>query len=252
MAEPFELSSASRGRLGQLLRGRRAETFCAIEDLFAQAPRLRDVGPDVIWGVCAARGVDMRRRFAAERRQLYRRFLAHCFADKALSEEETADLQHLRALLHLGQDEVGRIHDEVARQVYGQAVEEALADLQLLPEEEAFLRRLREELQLPEAEAAKLYAERAWRARGRVLTEATSRDRDFVEHRPAAGEFTGRSTRSLEEAVSDALDKAHKLVPNLHWFEVVHTAGHVERGGVKGWHVVVRAGLSEEDLTAGA
>ena len=73
-----------------------------------------------------------------------------------------------------------------------------------------------------------------------------------MEHRPAAGEFTGLSTTSIEDAVSDALAKATRLVPNLHWFEVVHTAGHVQEGGVQGWHVVVRAGLSEEDLTAGA
>jgi len=53
-------------------------------------------------------------------------------------------------------------------------------------------------------------------------------------------------------AVADALGKAARLVPNLHWFEVVHTAGHVQDGSVDGWHVVVRAGLSEEDLMAGA
>ncbi len=252
MADPFQMTPRQGSRLGQLLRGRRAETFASIEDLFAQAPRLRDVRPDVVWGVCATHGVDMKRRYATERQQLYRRYLEHCFRDKALSEEETADLQHLRAILHLRREEVTRIHDDVARQVYGQAVEEALVDMRLDPEEETFLRRLREELQLPEQEAARLYAERAWQARGRVLTKATSRDQDFVEHRPSAGEFTGRSDTSVEDAVADALQRAALVVPKLHWFEVVHMAGHVEEGRLTGWHVVVRAGLAAEDLTTGA
>ena len=247
MADPFERNQAPGRRLGGLLRGRRAEVFAAIEDLLAQAPHVRDVGPDVVWGVCAARGVDLRRRYAAERARFYQRYLEHCFADKTLTDVETAELMHLRTMMHLGPDDVAKVHDAVARQVYGEALDKVLEDLEVDPDENAFLRALREELQLPDAEAERLFTERQWVARNRAFTEATARDERFVEHRPSAGEFVGRSAESLDAAIQDGLAKAVKGIPRLQWFEVTSTSGYVEDGQVTGWHVVLTAGVAPED-----
>ena len=45
-------------------------------------------------------------------------------------------------------------------------------------------------------------------ARDRALSQATSHDPYFVKRRAPAGQFVGRSTSSLEEAIDDALSKA--------------------------------------------
>jgi flavin-binding protein dodecin len=83
-------------------------------------------------------------------------------------------------------------------------------------------------------------------ARDDVLRKASSRDHLFLKHRAPAGDFTGRSSTTIEEAVAEALGKATVAIPSLHWFELTHIAGYVERGQTKGWHVILRAGVSPD------
>ena len=45
-------------------------------------------------------------------------------------------------------------------------------------------------------------------------------------------ELTGSSTKSSDDAVRVALEKASKTLRNLHWFEVTGTRGQVEDGKV--------------------
>jgi flavin-binding protein dodecin len=221
-------------------------TFEAIEDLFARAEGVRDVGAEAIRGVCEDLGVDLRQKYLSDRKHLYRRYLAYCLEDQELSEQENADLEHLRRLLHLAMDDVVAVHDEVAREVYGKAIQEVLADLKLDPEEEVFLRRLRGELHLPEKVAAKLLTEGERSARDRALSKASSRDHLFLSQHAPAGEFTGRSATTIEDAVAEALAKATVAIPSLHWFELRHIAGYVEEGRARGWHVILQAGVPPE------
>jgi flavin-binding protein dodecin len=246
VAGPFRRGSPKSG-FGRALRSKRAATFEAIENLLAVSDSVREVGPGAVAQVGDAHGVDLSRRFASDRRHLYRRYLAYCLEDKVLSEEENADLQHLRTLLHLEEGDVAAVHDEVAREVYGKAIQEVLADLEIDAEEEAFLRRLRGELHLSEKVAADLLERGRYDAHDIALSQAASLDDDFSVYRAPSGEFTGRSEATFEEAIADALSKAQIAIPNLHWFEVVHIAGYVGEGKPSGWHVTVRCGLSPDD-----
>lgn len=243
MADPFRPAPA-KGGFGRALRSKRAAVMEAIEDLLATCDRVLDVSLDSVGGLCDAEGVDLPRKFASDRKHLYRRYLAHCLEDKVLSEDENADLEHLRSLLHLSGEDVGAVHDEVAREVYGKAVQEVLADLEIDAEEEAFLRRLRGELKLSEKVAAELLARGKYEAHEFAVGRATSLDDDFSVYRAPAGQFTGRSDTSLEEAIADALAKAQIAIPSLHWFEVTQIAGYVGDKGPKGWHVLVRCGIA--------
>jgi len=218
-------------------------TLQAIEDLLARADCVRDVTSVVVSDLCAARNVDLRRRLSRGRRQLYHRYLKHCFEDKVLTPGEIDELSHLRGLLHRDAADRVEVHDAVAVEVYGEAVEEVLADFRLDDDEAAFLRGLRESLDLSEDAAAGIFEEGRVRARERALKEAGTQDQQFVEHRAAAGAFTGRSSSSLEDAIDDALTKASIAIRELHWFEVTHIAGYVEDGRTGGWHVTLSAGL---------
>ena len=206
MATPYTLSETTKRGLGVLRRG--SITLDGIEDLLAQAETVREVTAAMVSEICQERGVDLRNRLARGRRQLYRRYLRHCFEDKVLSDEERADLAHLRSLLHLTPDDLHAIHDEVAIEVYGEAVHEVLSDFRLDDDEAEFLRGLREQLGLTEERAERIYREGSSEARVRAFSHAESRDRQFIEHHAAAGEFTGRSDETLENAIQDGLAKA--------------------------------------------
>jgi len=42
-------------------------------------------------------------------------------------------------------------------------------------------------------------------------------------------ELTGTSTTSIEDAVSKAIQRAHKTIKNLRWFQVIETRGNIEK-----------------------
>ena len=246
MAGPFRATTTPDDGGGSLLRSKRRRTFDALEDLLARSKAVRVLSIEAVRSLCDARGVDLARKYVSDRKHFYRRYLVHCLEDRELSEEENAELEHLRGLLHLGANDVGPIHDEVAEDVYGKAVAEVLGDLKIDSAEAAFLRRLQEQLAISARVAEELLAEGERKARDRVLTKAASRDADFVEYRAAAGQFTGRAD-NLQDAVEDALGQASLAIPSLHWFELTHIGGYTEAGGVKGWHVTLRAGIRPED-----
>jgi hypothetical protein len=60
-------------------------------------------------------------------------------------------------------------------------------------------------------------------------------------------ELVGSSTKSAEDAVRTAIAKANQTVRNLRWFEVVETRGHIEKGQIAHWQVVVKLGFTLED-----
>lgn len=59
-------------------------------------------------------------------------------------------------------------------------------------------------------------------------------------------ELTGTSTTSVEEAVGRAIQRAHKTVKNLSWFQVVDTRGSINKGKVNHWQVTIKIGFAVE------
>jgi flavin-binding protein dodecin len=60
-------------------------------------------------------------------------------------------------------------------------------------------------------------------------------------------ELTGTSTTSIEEAVARAIQRAHKTIKNLCWFQVVETRGDINKGKVNQWQVTIKVGFTVED-----
>ncbi len=57
-------------------------------------------------------------------------------------------------------------------------------------------------------------------------------------------ELVGTSPNSIEEAVTNAIERASKTLRNLRWFEVVETRGHIAEGKVDHWQVTVKVGFT--------
>jgi flavin-binding protein dodecin len=60
-------------------------------------------------------------------------------------------------------------------------------------------------------------------------------------------ELTGSSTKSTDDAIRCAIDRASKTLRNLNWFEVTETRGHIEGGNVVHWQVTLKVGMRLED-----
>ena len=59
-------------------------------------------------------------------------------------------------------------------------------------------------------------------------------------------ELAGSSSTSIEDAVQNAIAKAHQSVRNIHWFTVTETRGHVADGKVAHWQVTLKVGFTLE------
>ena len=60
-------------------------------------------------------------------------------------------------------------------------------------------------------------------------------------------ELTGSSTKSMEDAISNAITRANETIRNMRWFEVVEIRGHVDDGKVAHWQVTMKVGFTLED-----
>ncbi len=60
-------------------------------------------------------------------------------------------------------------------------------------------------------------------------------------------EIVGSSTKSVEDAIDNAVQRASKTLKHLNWFQVVETRGHIEDGKVGHYQVVLKIGFRLED-----
>ena len=59
-------------------------------------------------------------------------------------------------------------------------------------------------------------------------------------------ELTGSSTTSIEDAIGRAIQRAHKTIKNLCWFQIVETRGNISKGKVDHWQVTIKVGFTVE------
>ncbi len=60
-------------------------------------------------------------------------------------------------------------------------------------------------------------------------------------------ELTGSSTVGVEDAVSNAIQKASKTLHNLRWFEVHDIRGWIDKGSIAHWQVTIKVGFTLDD-----
>ena len=60
-------------------------------------------------------------------------------------------------------------------------------------------------------------------------------------------ELVGTSGTSIEDAIQSAIERAHKTLRNLRWFEIVRQSGHIDDGKVSHYQVTLKVGFTMED-----
>jgi len=59
--------------------------------------------------------------------------------------------------------------------------------------------------------------------------------------------LTGSSEKSIEDAVSRAIDKASATVKNMRWFQIIDTRGHIQNNQIGHWQVTIEVGFTLEE-----
>ena len=60
-------------------------------------------------------------------------------------------------------------------------------------------------------------------------------------------ELTGTSSKSMEDAIANAIARASRTIKNLRWFEMVETRGSIKDNKIEHWQVTLKAGFTIED-----
>ncbi|MCB0132905.1 MAG: dodecin domain-containing protein [Caldilineaceae bacterium] len=60
-------------------------------------------------------------------------------------------------------------------------------------------------------------------------------------------ELVGSSPDGIQQAIENAVAKAHETIHNLRWFEVVETRGQISDGQVAHWQVTIKIGFTLDD-----
>ncbi len=69
----------------------------------------------------------------------------------------------------------------------------------------------------------------------------------MTDHVYKTVELVGSSRAGLQDAITNAINRASQTVRNMRWFEVKDTRGHIEDGSVSHWQVTVKIGFTLED-----
>ena len=57
-------------------------------------------------------------------------------------------------------------------------------------------------------------------------------------------EITGTSKTGVDDAISNAINKASETLHSLRWFEVTDIRGDIDKGSVAHWQVTMKIGLT--------
>ena len=127
-----------------------------INNLLAEK-ELTSITVDEIQNIAAKYKVNLEGEFNSEVLVFYTNYLKSCLDDKYLSDEEIADLKHLKFILGINDREVDEIHTELAGQIYKTEVEKAIEDGMLDDDEKQLMEKLQNDLKLPTDVAEKIY-----------------------------------------------------------------------------------------------
>jgi len=170
-ASPFSPLEPTKPTLAQRLlqRSPARNALIVLHGMLPAAASPREVKAEDVARIERTYGVDIGASFHGELERSYREYMLFCLTDRRLSEEEVADLDHLRMLFRLDARTCEAIQRNVARQVYLRSVTDVLADGTIDAAEREFLHRLQEHLAIPESIADNILEvkEQQYRSRNR-------------------------------------------------------------------------------------
>jgi flavin-binding protein dodecin len=60
-------------------------------------------------------------------------------------------------------------------------------------------------------------------------------------------EIVGTSPQGVDDAIRNGIERAHRTLRNLDWFQVTEIRGHLEDGQVADWQITMKVGFRLDD-----
>ena len=67
------------------------------------------------------------------------------------------------------------------------------------------------------------------------------------EHIYRIAEIVGTSPNGVDDAIRNAVSRAHRTLRNIDWFQTIEIRGHLADGQVADWQVTVKIGFRLDD-----
>lgn len=136
--------------------------------------QLLDIKYQEIYEISSKHNVKLYKDMPQAIANIYREYLQYCLEDSYLSDNEIEELQHLKKILSLNDQEVGKAHNEIAGELYKMEVDKAVEDGRLQEDEIKFLNKLQNDLKLSSFIANKIYQSSASEMLKKFMDEALS------------------------------------------------------------------------------
>lgn len=203
----FELRELGAGK-GNINIADKENALAEINNLLATKVLL-DIKIEEIQRIASRYKVNLKKEFGSEWLDFYRVYLSHCLTDKYLSDEELADLKHLKYLLTLTDREIDNLHKEIAGEIYREELELAMSDGRISEEERSFLKKLQADLHITEDMERKIFQESAFDIVRKFLRGVMSDRRLAPDEEEELGAIAGSFGITLEftENTKRLLDK---------------------------------------------
>lgn len=129
-----------------------------LNNLLASKP-IRDINALEINDISAKYRLNLISIFPRNIAEFYTAYLSACLVDMNLSDEEIEELNHLKKLLNLTDENVNKIHEKIIGKVYQKEIDEVIKDGMITEQEKKFLEKLQNNLRLNISIAEKISAE---------------------------------------------------------------------------------------------
>jgi stage V sporulation protein K len=200
------------------------EALADLADTLCEVATVQELPRNLLDQIGAKHQINVRDHCLDELKTLYREAVAYYLTDDCLSDEERADLAHLRTVLKLEDSEATSVHEGVARASYKTAVEAVLRDGVLMQEEQQRIKMLASDLGLSEMTAREVLV-----AEGIAVLRARMNE-VVADSRVTPDEE--QSIQVLAEALGISLDQESALIDVKTLFDAGRRRWSVEHGPI--------------------
>lgn len=188
--------------------------FIEVINLLATKP-IKEIKLDDIEEIEARYKVNLHTKFLDQLKGLYERYLKKCFEDEVLTDNEVEELNHIRNILVLKDNDISGLHDKLGGDIYRRKYDEAISKGTLEKSKEEFLDKLRENLRLPEQIANKISSE----SRNKFMDIQMGKIIEDGKVSPDEWEELNAIAKNLNVQINiDEASKAQLEKMKLYWF----------------------------------
>ena len=134
------------GFIQRLFKSQPKENAVAELNNLLSAKLIKEIKLEEVEAISTKYKVDFYKKYSEQLKELYLTYLRHCLKDNLLTDKEIDELNSLRHLLALSNNDVEILYNQLTKEIYKKSFEEVISDGRLEKSEEDFLKKLKNNL----------------------------------------------------------------------------------------------------------